>query len=172
MKEFILHNNILFANTDGHIYRLVKGEYIILKEYDRRGYKLISLGFNGIHKPFTIHRIIAKCFIPNPENKPIVNHKDGIKHNNIPENLEWSTSAENNLHAYRVLKHQGRGGVPKDSEKAVLQCDLSGNVIAEYKSLCEAARAIGGNQGSISMCIQGKRRKIHKGCTWKFKNAS
>jgi hypothetical protein len=49
------------------------------------------------------HRYIAKKFIPNPENKPCVNHKDGNRSNNNLDNLEWVTYSENHKHAYRVL---------------------------------------------------------------------
>lgn len=53
-----------------------------------------------------IHRLIAETFIPNPDNKPQINHKDGDKSNNCIENLEWATQSENNFHATRILGHK------------------------------------------------------------------
>ena len=63
-----------------------------------KGYAAVRL--NG--KFFSLHRVIAMTFLPNPENKPQVNHKDGNKLNNLVSNLEWSTQSENQLHAHRT----------------------------------------------------------------------
>lgn len=76
--------------------RRVKGKYLKYKKTSR-GY--LSLQLCG--KDCLIHRLVAKAFIPNPENKPQVNHIDGDKSNNNVENLEWCTSSENNKHRYR-----------------------------------------------------------------------
>lgn len=75
------------------------------------GYKYLSFGYkvNGLAKHFTIHRQVAKLFIPNPENKPVVNHKDGDKLNNAVENLEWATHSENSLHAVITGLNPKRG---------------------------------------------------------------
>ena len=53
-------------------------------------------------KTVKVHRLVAKSYIPNPQNKPEVNHKDGNKQNNHVSNLEWVTSSENGLHSYKL----------------------------------------------------------------------
>lgn len=69
----------------------------------KNGYYHIELYNNGIRKNFLVHRLVAKVFVPNPKNKPQVNHKDGNKINNCKSNLEWATSSENMRHAYPKL---------------------------------------------------------------------
>ena len=70
-------------------------------------YRSISLCKNGTKKSVCVHQVVAKVFIPNPENKPCVNHIDGDKTNNHVSNLEWATFKENELHSYRKLGKYG-----------------------------------------------------------------
>lgn len=70
------------------------------------GYLRVILFKNHKKKRFFIHRLVAKTFIENPDNKPQVNHKDGVKQNNNLENLEWVTNSENQLHSYHILKNK------------------------------------------------------------------
>jgi len=71
---------------------------------NKHGYMDIRLGKNGIEKAYLVHRLVAMAFIENNENKPQVNHKDGVKDNNKLENIEWATRSENRYHSYRELK--------------------------------------------------------------------
>lgn len=87
-------------------YSRLDKEKILTQEILKNGYPGIRLSKNGIKKRIAAHRIIAKAFLPNPENKPCINHKDGDRTNNNIENLEWCTYSENNIHEWRVLKKQ------------------------------------------------------------------
>lgn len=87
--------SIARPDSHGGIIRRVKQ---ISPSPDKDGYSRFSMNVNGAHKIRKIHRLVAKAFIPNPENKPQVNHKNFNKADNRIENLEWATSSENNTH--------------------------------------------------------------------------
>lgn len=76
------------------------GKVTLLKSHDFGGYLCVELKNGDTEKNFKIHRLVAQAFVPNPDNKPFVNHIDGNKQNNCAENLEWVTHAENCQHAY------------------------------------------------------------------------
>lgn len=67
---------------------------------DKYGYETIVLTKDGTRKNYTIHKLVALAYIPNPENKPTINHIDGNKLNNNVSNLEWATYKEQKIHAW------------------------------------------------------------------------
>lgn len=73
---------------------------IIIPRKDKNGYLRVNFYLNGKMKSYFVHRLVALSFIPNPESKQEINHKDGNKKNNHVDNLEWSTSKENQIHAF------------------------------------------------------------------------
>jgi len=74
------------------------------------GYNAVQIYRNGVPKGFYIHRLVAQAFLPNPEGKPQVNHKNGVKTDNRIENIEWCTNSENRQHAYDVGLQAKRPG--------------------------------------------------------------
>lgn len=135
----------------------------IMKLQIQQGYKHVTLQINKKAKRFRVHRLVAEAFIPNPENKPYVNHIDGNRQNNLVENLEWVTPAENTQHAVQS------GLMLPTRERAVVQFDLDGSKIAEFPSLREAARQTNSNDEKICICCQ-LQRKQHNGFQWRYKN--
>ena len=82
---------------------------VLISPHDKDGYCRIGLWKDQIRKNHNVHRLVANAFIPNPDNLPVVNHKDGIKTNNNIINLEWCSIAYNNQHAYTVLGKSVKG---------------------------------------------------------------
>lgn len=144
--------------------RLLRG-YRNLKPFlDKDGYPRVCLCENNIRIYRHVHRLVAQAFIPNPGNKPTVNHKDGNKQNNNVNNLEWNTYRENSLHALRTgLRNMKNDGC----SKKVAQYDMNMNLIKIYPSANEAKRQTGYSQGHISEVCRGEKKQ-HKNYIWKY----
>lgn len=168
--------------------RFSKGK-IIKCHITRNGYINVILR----KRNFLVHRIVAKTFLPNPENKTVVDHIDTVKSNNNVDNLRWVTTSENisnPITKNRMDKARKRGeksslwhwptkkgsflitrskGKAHYKSKAVLQYDLHNNLIAEYDTVTEAAIQFGSFIATnISYCCKGKRKTAF-GYKWKYK---
>lgn len=132
----------------------------------KHGYMQVSLiDRNGVQKSFRVHRIVATAFIPNPENKPQVNHKDENPENNRASNLEWATAEENTNYGSRTARAAAKNG----SKTPVVQLDLETHeVIAEYPGQSAASRATGISTSCINACLRG-RQKHAGGYFWAYK---
>lgn len=140
----------------------IKAGRILKPIQDKKGYLNVWLRKNI----FKVHRLVAMTFIPNPDNLPQVNHKDGNKTNNKVINLEWVTDGENLLHAYRVLGRKSKRGKEHHHSRGVLQIK-DGEVIASFDTLNDASRATGINHSGISLCCSGKIKQF-KGFVWRY----
>ena len=100
MKTIIGFEEYLIT-TCGKVWSL-RSKKFLKNQTDRYGYDYVHLQIKGKEKKYKIHRLVALAYIPNPENKPQVNHEDGIKKNNYPRNLSWSTNSENIKHAFKI----------------------------------------------------------------------
>lgn len=126
-----------------------------LKKQFGNGYWHCTIQINKHPKRCRIHRLVALAFIPNPDSKPFVNHKDGDRTNNSVENLEWVTPSENTRHAVeKGLFQSGRN-------RPVIQYDMDGNKMLCFQSITEAEKETGTSVSKITLCCQRKRRSAN-----------
>jgi len=149
------------VSNDGRVMNTVTGN--ILKPQSVNGYSHVTLcDENGQHKR-SIHRLVAKEFIPNPENKKQVNHIDGNRKNNNLDNLEWCTGSENMKHAYHTgLQKPIRSQIEYSLSRAAEKRKRPVRNIEtgkSYPSILECANAEGLCHSAVSFHLAGKARK-------------
>lgn len=147
-------------------------ECILKSRPNKNGYPLILLrgAVDGKRRGFSVHRLVATAFIPNPDNLPQVNHKNEIRNDNRVENLEWCTNYYN-MHYGNCQRriYEGQHFKPVD----VYTKD--GKFLKHYDSIVEASRATGVSTGRVSQICQGitqngLKRQTAKGYHFKYSN--
>ena len=155
-KDIEGYEGLYQVSSWGRVKNFTTGE--VLKGINTRGYLQVSLYTKGNKSNYRIHILVAQAFIPNPQNKPQVNHIDEDKENNNIENLEWVTAKENLNHGTRNLRASKTKSIP-------IICIETG---VEYSSGKECAKQMGLHRGNITSVLKGKR-KTCGGYTFKYK---
>lgn len=144
-----------YLKCKGGALRFYYGRVLLPGTYPS-GYRFVVL--SPSKKSYYIHRLVAMAFIPNPNNYPMVNHKDENPSNNNVENLEWCTCKYNNNYSHVGTK------INLKKRKPVKGINIKTGDVMHFVSLAEAVRQ-GFDSRSISLCIRGKKCK-YKGYVW------
>ena len=157
--------------SDGQIQGI--GAKVMAKHLDKLGYERVDIQYQGPKRGLLVHRLVALTFLPpatSPDKREI-NHKDGNKRNNTPDNLEWCTRTENMQHAISLgLKPPAPKGVDHKRSKPVAMFDpISGKHLHNFVNISEAGKFVGRpvHASKISACCKGKRQTAY-GYKWKY----
>lgn len=132
----------------------------------RLGYKQVCYD----RKSIFVHRLVALAFLDNPESKPFINHKNGVRTDNRVSNIEWCTHSENLRHAYRELgvinPYTGKFSKNHPKSKPVTAISLKTGAIHAFDCALDAVRSgVGKDSGQISRACSGKAKQ-HNGYIW------
>lgn len=163
-KEISGYNGLYQVSNLGNVRSMpregTKGGIMKLSHYMRNSYLIVQLYLNGKGKRYFVHKLVAQAFIPNPLNKPQVNHKNGIKTDNRVSNLEWVTCQENIEHAYKHRLH-------KTEQVIQVEC---GCIVRVFRNCYYASVQTGINYASIYHCLHGKQKQAG-GYEWCYVNS-
>ena len=173
------------VDAAGNVYSVKRGRNLLVKRINPSGYEVVTLCKNGVQKTMRVHRIVASAFIPNPDNLPIINHKDENRINNSVENLEWCTPRYNlmyggarerasnkmrgrkhtDMHNEKISKsvakyystHESKlKNRPTNRRKAVVLQNIETGIEISFPSVTEAGIYVGDKSGS-NVCRAIKR---------------
>lgn len=147
-------------------YRNTGKEHLLIPRLNNKGYQMVCLSKNGVARNYTVHKLVALAFIPNPNNLPEVNHKDENKMNCSVDNLEWCDRKYNCNYGTAVQRsaEKNKNGV-KSVE--VEQWSLDDKLIKVWPSMMEVQRQLCADYSNISKCCRGKQKTAY-GYKWSY----
>lgn len=154
---------------------------IMKQKINRYGYSCVKLSNRGHTRHVQVHRLVAETFLENPNDFPMINHKDENKLNNHVENLEWCNAQYNNTYGHRLEKafpkawekwsytERGRAHMSKVGKARGKRCASfkDGKMLKEFASAAEAARYYNIKKTHVVYCCEGKS-KARSGMQWKY----
>lgn len=162
-----------YIRNKGNVYaKYSENKYHLIKGYLNKnsGYVYHTLMVNNKHKSFRTNRLVAKAFVPNPDNLPIVGHKNNIKSDNCYKNLYWTTNSENVQKAVNDGLLVNDKGV-NDSQSIQIVCfDKNGKFLKEYGSITIAHKELRISKSTISRQIKHEHKSQRCGYYFRLKS--
>jgi len=174
MKQVKGYEDYLIT-LDGKLFSLKTMRFLSANNKTNAGYPRAELFNKDGGKWHLLHRLVAEAYLPNSENKPQVNHIDGIKHNNIVFNLEWVTASENQKHACdtglrvfndKMLKALTEGGKKNGAKNGMKAREKTSKIILDeqtgiyYTGINEAAFVIGCKSTTLKAKLNGQNKNL------------
>ena len=154
MKDIVWYEWLYAITEDGKVWSYPKyhhnGKFLSCGHH-RFWYPMVTLTKNWKHKTELVHRLIAKTFIPNPENKPQVNHINSKPQDSFLENLEWCTISENWVHSYKFNNRI------HPMTRWIAMYDKDWNLLKEFTSMTQASKETGNLLSAMSMSARWKQ---------------
>lgn len=183
-KDVVGYEGSYVVSNKGRVYSLSRYRYNVgdgvgrfytgrlLKGENCKGYHCVSLLKESKHKLFKVHRLVATAFIPNPNNKPCIDHINGIKGDNRVENLRWATGKENINNPNTIWKWSPpRQGGKNPMARPIVSVRVKDGKVFYYGAMRDALTDIGVKDPKyIAQCCSGKK-DIYKGRKWYDKQA-
>lgn len=163
-KEIPFTNGEYLISQSG-VVKTAKTGRVLKPIIDARGYERVCLFKTNRDKRYRVHRLVAITFIPNPDNKTQVNHKDGNKRNNSIENLEWVTNEENMHHSRENGLHEGHRQFCENKKKRVIATNVNTGESIVFDSIIAARKAL--NTCHVQEVLKGIRY-MTKGYTFRY----
>ena len=163
-KDVVGYEGLYKISNLGNVYSLYTNKELS-KVTRKDGYQYVSLSKNKSRKLKLIHRLVAEAFIPNPDNLPIINHKDEKPSNNRVDNLEWCTYSYNNSYNNVAVRRA------EPLRKRVYAYNIKGDKVYEFESAQEACRALNLSSGNLSDCCNGII-KTYYNLAWSYSKLS
>ena len=160
-KDIEGYEGLYQVSNRGRVKSLKYKKERILKPRKQSGYYKVLL-YNDKKYEYSIHRLVAHAFIPNPDNLPQVNHRDENPSNNRVDNLEWCDGKYNINYGTCIAKRA------RSKSKKVLQFKPDGTFVKEWKSIIDVQRNLGFDHANISRCCKNIRKTAY-GFLWKYK---
>lgn len=181
-KEFVVkaatRETVTISFIDGHTYDICRdgriydhnyrerGQRVLVRQSTiRRGYKQVSVRADSQTVDIKVHRLVAMCFLSNPDNLPSVNHKDENPANNHADNLEWCTQKYNTNYSIEKLKHSKKymnAKLTKDKVKAMLRkdtlvvfCDTASELESAYQTAIQAKKEMKDSGREVAVSKSG-----------------
>ena len=158
MKDVVGYEGLYAVTSCGKVWSY-RNECFLKPDISNKGYLRVQLWKDGKMKHYSLHRLVADAYIPNPKKLTQVNHKDENKANNCLQNLEWCDSKYNANYGTRNEKVSNSLKIP------ILQFSLDGELVREWSSATDVGNEV---RRGINNCLKG-RSKSSYGFIWKYK---